>query len=80
MGIGGPLVLLITLFEGLILLRVILSWFASADSTNQITDLLKRLTEPVLEPIRRALPTTGGIDLSPLVALIGLELIKRILT
>jgi YggT family protein len=79
-GFGGLLVLLITLFEGLILLRVILSWFAAADSTNQFTDQLRRLTEPVLEPIRRALPATGDIDLSPLVALIGLELIKRILT
>jgi YggT family protein len=79
-GIGGLLVLLITLFEGIILLRVILSWFASADSTNSVTEPLKRLTEPLLEPIRRALPTTGGIDLSPLVALIGLELVKRLLT
>lgn len=80
MGIGGLLVLLITLFEGLILLRVILSWFASADSANSVTEPLKRLTEPVLEPIRKALPATGGVDLSPLVALIGLELIKRLLT
>ncbi len=80
MGFGGLLVLLITLFEGLILLRVILSWFASADSTNRFTDQLKKLTEPVLEPIRNALPATGSIDLSPLVALIGLELIKRFLT
>ncbi|MGD8697788.1 MAG: YggT family protein [Gemmatimonadales bacterium] len=80
MGIGGLLVLLITLFEGLIVLRVILSWFTSAEGSNKVTDQLKRLTEPVLEPIRDALPATGAVDLSPLIALVGLELIKRILT
>lgn len=80
MAIGGLLVLLITLFQGLIFLRAILSWFKSADTSNQFTDTLERLTEPALEPIRKALPETKGIDLSPLVALIGLELIKRILT
>jgi YggT family protein len=74
------LVFLITLYQGLILLRAILSWFTSPNSGNQLTDLLNRLTDPVLEPLRKALPTTGGIDVSPLIALIGLELIKRILT
>lgn len=80
MGIGELLVLLITLFQGLIFLRAILSWFTSAQNSNQFTDTITRLTEPALEPIRRALPQTGGIDLSPLVALIGLELIKRIVS
>jgi YggT family protein len=79
-GFSGLIVLLITLLEIVILLRVILSWFAPADATGPLVDSLKRLTDPVLEPIRKALPATGGIDLSPLVALIGLELIKRILT
>jgi YggT family protein len=74
------LLFLITLYQGLILLRAVLSWFTSPNSGNQLTDLLNRLTDPVLEPLRKALPTTGGIDVSPLIALIGLELIKRILT
>jgi YggT family protein len=74
------LVFLITLYQGLILLRAILSWFTSPNSGNQLTDLLTRLTDPVLEPLRKALPATGSIDVSPLIALIGLELIKRILT
>ena len=75
----GLLITLITLYEGLILLRAISSWFASPDSDHPAIDLLKRLTDPVLEPIKKALPDTGGIDLSPLIALIGLELVKRIL-
>ncbi len=80
MRIAELLVLLITLYQGVILLRAILSWFTSPNSGNQLTDLLTRLTDPVLEPLRKALPATGGIDMSPLIALIGLELVKRILT
>ncbi len=78
MGIGELLVMLITLYQGLILVRVILSWFVSPDTEQPLMDLLKRLTDPVLEPARKALPETGGIDLSPLIVLIGLELLKRL--
>jgi len=78
--IGELLVTLITLYEGLILLRVILTWFVSPETTHAAIDLIKRLTEPILEPVRKALPATGSIDFSPLVVLIGLELLKRFLT
>jgi YggT family protein len=78
--IAELLVAAITLYEGLILLRAIVSWFAPPDSTHPAIELLKRVTDPVLEPVRKALPATGGIDLSPLIVLIGLELLKRFLT
>lgn len=74
------LVSAITLYEGLILLRALVSWFASPASSHPAIDLLKRVTDPVLDPIRKALPATGSIDFSPLVALIALELLKRLLT
>ncbi len=80
MRITELLITIITLYEGLIILRAVVSWFAAPDSNHAAIDLLKRLTEPVLEPVRRALPATGGVDLSPLVVLIGLELLKRLLT
>lgn len=79
MRIGELLVVLVTLYQGLILLRAIISWFVSPQTDHPILDLLKRLTDPVLEPARKLLPETGGIDLSPLVVLIGLELLKRFL-
>ncbi len=80
MRIGELLVSVITLYEGLILLRAVITWFVSPDTTNSAIDLLKRLTDPVLDPVRRALPATGNVDFSPLVVLIGLELLKRFLT
>ena len=80
MGIIELFVTLITLYEGLILLRAIVSWFVSPETSNQAIDLLKRLTDPILDPVRNALPASSGIDLSPLIVLIGLELLKRLLT
>lgn len=78
MRIGELLVILITLYQGLIFLRVILSWFASPGAEQPAMDTLKRLTDPALDPVRKALPESGGIDFSPLIVLIGLELLKRI--
>ncbi|MDP2576307.1 MAG: YggT family protein [Gemmatimonadota bacterium] len=78
MGIARTLVALITLYEGLILLRAVLSWFVSPYSTHPVVELLRRLTDPVLEPVRKLLPVSSGIDFSPLIVLLGLELLKRL--
>jgi YggT family protein len=75
---SGLFVLAITLYEGVILVRAIASWLAP-QSTHPALELLRKLTEPVLKPVRDLLPTTSGIDLSPLLVLVGLELVKRIL-
>ncbi|MFW5816512.1 MAG: YggT family protein [Wenzhouxiangella sp.] len=40
---------------------------------HPIVPLIFQLTEPVLAPIRRVLPSLGGLDLSPLVAIIGIQ-------
>jgi len=55
------------LYFGLILVRVLLS-FISVDRANPIVPLIFQLTEPVLRPIRRVVPTVAGLDLSPMVA------------
>ncbi|MDZ4307255.1 MAG: YggT family protein [Allopontixanthobacter sp.] len=46
---------------------------------RQIYDSINSLLEPVLNPIRRILPATGAIDFSPLVLIIGLQIVMRIL-
>ncbi len=61
-----------------IFLRAILSWF-SPGSTNSLVIILHRATEPILAPLRRIIPRTGGLDFSPLVAIILLQLIIRLL-
>ncbi len=58
-------------------IQAILSW-VNPDPYNPISNLLRSLTTPVLKPIQKHIPPIGGIDLSTLVALIGLMFIKRV--
>jgi YggT family protein len=55
-----------------ILVHVILSW-VSPGHWNPLISVLHSLTQPVLRPVRRFIPPIGGLDLSPLFVLIGLQ-------
>jgi YggT family protein len=70
--------LAINVFIGAILIQVILSWVAPG-SYNPIIGLVHRIAEPLLAPARRILPPMSGIDFSPLVVLIVLQLLKILL-
>lgn len=61
-----------------ILGRVIISWI-NLSPDNPIVVVLYGITEPILGPIRRALPSTGMLDLSPMVALIAMMVIREVL-
>ncbi len=65
---------LATALTYLIFIRAILSWFPISRD-NFLVELLFQLTEPVLSPLRRVIPTFGMIDLSPLVAILLLQLL-----
>jgi YggT family protein len=71
------IVTLIDFYSLVVLGAVIMSWLP-VSRRNPLAATLYGLTEPVLAPIRRALPPMGGIDLSPMVLLIGLQLLKRL--
>ena len=60
--------------------RVIMSWINVGPSSPlyPIAKVLYQITEPVLAPIRRVLPTFGMLDLSPMVALLVLYAIRRL--
>lgn len=61
-----------------ILLRVLISWLP-IDRNSRLVTFLYDITEPILGPIRRVMPSFGAIDLSPLIALILIELAERVL-
>ncbi len=61
-----------------ILGRVIISWI-NLKPDNPIVVLLYGITEPILAPIRRVLPSMGMLDLSPMVALIVMMILQRVL-
>jgi len=69
--------LLLTYFV-LIIARVIISWIAN-QSRHPLIPLIYQLTDPVLRPINKLLPPLGGIDLSPLLALIALRALLLLL-
>jgi YggT family protein len=69
--------LLMTYFV-LIIARVIVSWIAN-QSRHPIIPLIYQLTDPVLRPINKLLPSMGGFDLSPLFALIALRFLLLLL-
>jgi YggT family protein len=60
----------------LILARVIISW-TNPRGGGTVVAVIYRLTEPILAPIRRVLPPTGGIDWSPLIAMLILGVVSR---
>lgn len=75
----------IDIYIFIIILEIAVSWlchFGVLDTHNpqarNLVALLKRATDPVMEPVRRFIPPLGGFDLSPLVVIIGLQLLERI--
>lgn len=77
MGIVGLVQLLFDLYVIVLLVRVLLSW-TQADPRNPIVNLIHQLTEPLLAPIRRMLPQSGGIDFSPIVAFVVVLIAEQV--
>jgi len=61
-----------------IFVRVILSWIPNARLPFGLGDFVFGVTEPILSPIRRAMPFLGGIDFSPLIALLLIQLVSSL--
>ena len=67
---------LILIFELILLARVIFSWLPPHTRQNQFYSFVYEMTEPILAPVRRHLPTFGGMDFSPLLVFIGLHILR----
>ncbi len=71
--------IILTLYMYVIIARAILSW-VSPDPYNPIVQMLYKVTEPVLNPIRRIVPTwKAGLDLSPMIVILIIFFLKRFL-
>ena len=75
---------LLNLYLILLFARIILSWFpvSPGGAMAQIFSFLYTVTEPVLGPVRRAIPPIGmgnmGFDLSPIIVIFGVEIIQSV--
>jgi YggT family protein len=76
----------IDIYTWIVIASAIASWlvaFGVVNTRNQvirwIVDFLYRITEPALRPIRRVLPNLGGVDISPVILLLGLFFLRSLL-
>jgi len=76
----------ITLYIWILIGAAVLSWLIAFNVVNtrnpvvaSIGDFLYRITEPALRPIRSVLPNLGGIDISPVILILGLLFIRNLI-
>ena len=62
-----------------IIIRALMSWIMPQDGSG-LTRVLLDITEPILAPIRRVLPPVAGIDFSPILAMILVQLVSQLVT
>lgn len=77
---------LVNIYILVIIVQVALSWLVAFDIVNakneaaqNLTALTHKLTAPVFKPIRKYVPPIGGIDITPLIVIIGLQIITGLL-
>jgi YggT family protein len=62
----------------ILLARVLMSWLPGLDPRNPIVQFLVQVTEPVLAPLRRLIPPVAMMDISPIVAFLLIEVVRRL--
>ena len=62
----------------LLLTRILLSWFPNIEWWKQPFKLLLDVTEPILAPFRALIPPIGGLDLSPIVAFLAIQVLQSL--
>ncbi len=79
MALAQLMLTVLSLYTWVIIIRALISW-VSPDPRNPIVQILSRLTEPVLKPLRQLVPPskTGGLDVSPILAILLIQLIRYI--
>ena len=77
---------LITLYIWVLIISAIMSWLAALNVVNTqnrfvyaVGDVLYRATEPALRPLRKVIPNLGGIDVSPVVLILGLVFLRNLM-
>lgn len=71
--------ILFELLSFAILARILFSWLGPQHRSGRIYMVLVDITDPILKPLAQVIPPIGMIDISPLVALIGLDILQRLI-
>jgi YggT family protein len=77
---------IVTIYIWLLIASAVLSWLIAFNVVNtrnpivnSVGEFLYRITEPLLRPIRNMLPNLGGIDVSPVILIIGLLFLRQLI-
>jgi YggT family protein len=69
----------INIYLLLIFVRILLSWFQTADWANTVMSFLSPITDPYLNLFRSVIPPLGGMDFSPILAMFALQILASAL-
>jgi YggT family protein len=71
--------LVLNIFQIILLIRVLMSYFPQLDRSHPIARFIEQITEPILAPVRQFIPPQQGIDFSPLVVFVIIFLLQSFL-
>lgn len=78
--------LAITVYIWIIIIQVLVHWLiifelinADNPQARKLLDLLKKVTDPVYQPLRKFIPPIGGIDITPIIVILGLSFLQNII-
>lgn len=77
--------LAVDIYIGIIVIQIIVHWLLAFDvikahspQAQNLLSLMRRLTDPVYKPLQKFIPPIGGIDITPIIVIIGLNLLRGI--
>ncbi|HPD83093.1 MAG TPA: YggT family protein [Alphaproteobacteria bacterium] len=83
--IGKLLILLLDIFFWIIIIQVVMSWLLAFGVVNDrnpqaqnLISLMNKITAPVYKPLRKYIPAIGGIDITPIIIIFGISILKNI--
>ncbi len=84
--IGQILILLLDIFFWIIVAQVVMSWLIAFGVMNiqnpnayKVITIIQKITDPVYKPLRKIIPTIGGIDISPIIIIFAISILKNII-
>lgn len=78
--LATTLVTFINIYTALLFIRILLSWFPNINWFDPPFSILSQITDPYLNIFRNIIPPLGGLDFSPILALLLLQIVQQVAT
>ena len=84
--IGQVLILILDVFFWIIIAQVVMSWLLAFGVVNiqnnnarKFVEIIQKITDPVYKPLRKIIPSIGGIDISPIIIIFAISILKNLI-